>query len=69
MPHFPKPEAGSWTEHFGLGTGMRTYEDSISPEFYALEQEAVFRKTWLNVGRVEQIAREGRVLHQRTRRR
>jgi phenylpropionate dioxygenase-like ring-hydroxylating dioxygenase large terminal subunit len=59
MPHFPKPEAGSWTEHFGLDTGLRSYEDSISPEFYALEQEAVFRKAWLNVGRVEQLPRKG----------
>jgi phenylpropionate dioxygenase-like ring-hydroxylating dioxygenase large terminal subunit len=34
-------------------------EDSISPEFYELEREAVFRKAWLNVGRVEELPRNG----------
>ncbi|MBV9486396.1 MAG: aromatic ring-hydroxylating dioxygenase subunit alpha, partial [Frankiaceae bacterium] len=59
MPHFTKPESGSWTEHFGLATEPVNYDDSISPEFYALEQEAVFKKTWLNVGRVEQLPKNG----------
>lgn len=60
MPHFPKPEAGSWTEHYpGLGTGPVNYEDSISRDFYEKEQQAVFMKTWLNVGRVEQLPRTG----------
>ena len=56
MAHFPKPAEGSWTEHYPeLGTGPVNYEDSISPEFYELERKAIFAKTWLNVGRVEQI--------------
>jgi phenylpropionate dioxygenase-like ring-hydroxylating dioxygenase large terminal subunit len=59
MPHFTKPDGGSWTEHFGLDTGPVSYEDSISPEHYELERDAIFRKTWLNVGRVEQLARTG----------
>ena len=54
MPHFPKPPEGSWTEHFGLDTGPITFEDSISPEYFEVEREAVFGHTWLNVGRVEQ---------------
>ena len=61
MPHFTKPEAGSWTEHFGLDTGPVSYADSISPDHYGLEQDAIFRKTWLNVGRVEQLPRKGRL--------
>src|SRR5439155_15404208 len=36
MPHFTKPPEGSWTEHYGLGTGPISYEDSISPEHYEL---------------------------------
>jgi phenylpropionate dioxygenase-like ring-hydroxylating dioxygenase large terminal subunit len=36
------------------------YSDSISPEFYELERKAIFTKTWLNVGRVEEIDRRGR---------
>jgi phenylpropionate dioxygenase-like ring-hydroxylating dioxygenase large terminal subunit len=60
MPKFPKPSEGSWTEHYpGLGTGPVSYEDSISREFYEAEQEAVFLKSWLNIGRIEQLPRNG----------
>ncbi|MGZ5372486.1 MAG: aromatic ring-hydroxylating oxygenase subunit alpha [Aeromicrobium sp.] len=60
MAHYPKPTEGSWTEHYpGLGTAPVSYEDSISPEFYEREREAVFKKSWLNVGRVEQLPRTG----------
>jgi phenylpropionate dioxygenase-like ring-hydroxylating dioxygenase large terminal subunit len=59
MPHFTKPEEGSWTEHFGLSTAPVSYEDSISAEHYELEREAIFSKTWLNVGRVEQLPKPG----------
>jgi phenylpropionate dioxygenase-like ring-hydroxylating dioxygenase large terminal subunit len=60
MPHFAKPAEGSWTEHHpDLGTAPVSYEDSISPELYELERDAIFRRTWLNVGRVEQISRIG----------
>jgi phenylpropionate dioxygenase-like ring-hydroxylating dioxygenase large terminal subunit len=58
MAHFTKP-AESWTEHFGLPTGPVSYEDSISPGHYELERDAIFRKTWLNVGRTEQLPRKG----------
>jgi Rieske 2Fe-2S family protein len=60
MARFPKPVEGSWTEHYPqLGTGPVSYEDSISPEFYELEREAIFKRAWLQVGRVEQIPRTG----------
>jgi phenylpropionate dioxygenase-like ring-hydroxylating dioxygenase large terminal subunit len=60
MAHFAKPAAGSWTEHYPeLGTAPISYEDSISPDHYELERDAIFRKTWLNVGRVEQVAKKG----------
>jgi phenylpropionate dioxygenase-like ring-hydroxylating dioxygenase large terminal subunit len=59
MAHFPKPAEGSWTQQFGLDTGPVSYEDSISPEHYELEREAIFKKTWLNVGRVEEIPKPG----------
>ena len=36
-----------------------SYEDSISPEFYEIERKAVFKRAWLNVGRVEQLPRKG----------
>jgi phenylpropionate dioxygenase-like ring-hydroxylating dioxygenase large terminal subunit len=60
MPHFAKPEAGTWTEQYPeLGTTPVSYEDSISPEHYELEREAIFRRSWLNVGRIEQLPRKG----------
>lgn len=54
---FEKPPVGSWTEAFGLDTGPIGLEDSFSPEFYQLEKEAVFRRSWLNIGRVEDLPR------------
>jgi phenylpropionate dioxygenase-like ring-hydroxylating dioxygenase large terminal subunit len=60
MAHFPKPAEGSWTEHYpDVGTGPVSYEDSISPEHYELERKAIFARTWLNVGRVERLPRNG----------
>ena len=57
---YPKPPEGTWTEHHPeLGTGPVSYESSISPEFYQLEREAIFKRAWLNVGRVEQLRRNG----------
>jgi len=57
---FERPDEGTWTEHYPeLGTGFVSFEDSISPAFFELEREAIFRRTWLNVGRVEQLPREG----------
>ena len=60
MARFPKPAEGSWTAHYPeLGTAPISYEDSISPEIHDLEREAIFKRSWLNVGRVEQLSRKG----------
>jgi phenylpropionate dioxygenase-like ring-hydroxylating dioxygenase large terminal subunit len=60
VPRFAKPPEGSWTEHYpDLGTGPVAYEDSISPEHYERERDAIFRRAWLNVGRVEQLPSAG----------
>jgi phenylpropionate dioxygenase-like ring-hydroxylating dioxygenase large terminal subunit len=60
MARHAKPPEGSWTAHFPeLGTAPLSYEDSISPEFYELEREAIFKRAWLNVGRVEELPRKG----------
>src|SRR6476469_2149884 len=60
MARIEKPAEGSWTEHYpDLGTEPMSYEDSISPEFYELEREAIFKRSWANVGRVEQLPRKG----------
>src|SRR5215211_31383 len=55
-----KPREGSWTAHYpDLGTGPVSYDDCTSPEFHEREREAVFKRAWLMVGRVEQLARNG----------
>ncbi len=60
MARFPKPAEGSWTEHYPeLGTAPISYEDSTSPEQYERERRAIFKRAWLNVGRVEQLPRVG----------
>ena len=60
MPHFAKPEPGTWTERYPeLGTGPVDYTDSIDPEYYESERAAIFKRTWLNVGRMERLGRTG----------
>jgi phenylpropionate dioxygenase-like ring-hydroxylating dioxygenase large terminal subunit len=60
VPHFAKPAAGSWTEQYPeLGTAPVDYTDSIDPAYYEAERAAIFKRTWLNVGRVELVPRTG----------
>ena len=60
MAHFPKPAEGSWTEHYPeLGTAPVSYEDSISPSSTSSSARRSSSETWLNVGRVEQLPRNG----------
>jgi nitrite reductase/ring-hydroxylating ferredoxin subunit len=60
MKRSGRPAEGSWTEHYpDLGTGLVSFVDSTSPQFFELEREAVFRRAWLNVARVEEIPRAG----------
>lgn len=42
-----------------LGKGPVPVDPYISPEYYQREQEHLFRKTWLHVGRVEEIPKAG----------
>jgi len=56
---FEKPAPGTWTEALGLGTGPVSFKDCYDTEFYEDEKEAVFRRNWLNVGRVGQLPRNG----------
>jgi phenylpropionate dioxygenase-like ring-hydroxylating dioxygenase large terminal subunit len=60
LAHFTKPDAGSWTENYPeLGTAPVDYTDSIDPAFFEAERDAIFKRTWLNVGRVEQVPKPG----------
>lgn len=57
MP-FQKPEGG-WTGRAGLATDDVSYRDSTDSEFHTDEIEAVFRRSWLNVGRDIEIPEAG----------
>ncbi|MFV8047937.1 aromatic ring-hydroxylating oxygenase subunit alpha [Mycobacterium sp. 48b] len=58
--YFAKPGAGSWTQNYPeLGTAPVDYTDSIDPAHFEKEREAIFKRTWLNVGRLEQVAKKG----------
>lgn len=49
-----------WATKFPeLGTGPIPVEPCVSPEFYAQEIETVFKKAWLKVARIEEIAKPG----------
>lgn len=53
-------QAASITEKFPyLGKGPVSVEQYISPEFFEREKEQIFKKTWIQVGRVEQIPNTG----------
>jgi phenylpropionate dioxygenase-like ring-hydroxylating dioxygenase large terminal subunit len=50
----------SWTQRYPeLGTEPVSFEDSVSPEFYERERDAIFRRAWLNVGRIDDLPRNG----------
>jgi phenylpropionate dioxygenase-like ring-hydroxylating dioxygenase large terminal subunit len=57
MP-FDKPEEG-WTRHAGMTTGDVSFHDSIDPRYHEDEVEAVFRRSWLFIGREYQIPNPG----------
>ncbi|MCG2633601.1 MAG: Rieske 2Fe-2S domain-containing protein [Gammaproteobacteria bacterium] len=42
-----------------LGTGPVSTEAVISPEYFEKEREKIFKKSWLNVGRIDQIPSPG----------
>jgi nitrite reductase/ring-hydroxylating ferredoxin subunit len=55
---WPKPAEGSWTEHYPeLGTAPIPID--VTPGYYELERHAIFERAWLNVGRVEELPRNG----------
>ncbi len=62
IQHWDKPQPGTWTEAFGLSTEPIPMDDCFDPEFFELEKEAVFRRSWLYAGRVDELPRRGSYL-------
>ena len=49
-----------WADKYPeLGTGPVPAEPIFSEEYFALERDRIFRRTWINVGRVEDIPEAG----------
>ncbi len=48
-----------WTRQFGYDTGPLPYSVYTSQEQFELERELIFRKSWLNLGRIEDIPNPG----------
>ena len=59
IQHFPKPPEGTWTKNMGLDFEPVSMDDCFDPEFYELEKEAVFRRSWLYMGRATALPRKG----------
>jgi len=58
-PAFGAGRATNYTETAGLSTGPVPMEPYRSPEFYALEQDRIFRRAWLLLAREEEIPTPG----------
>ena len=59
QPH-EKPGNRNFTLNYPwLGTGPVSVESSVSPECFELEREHVFKKVWLNIGRLERAPKPG----------
>ena len=55
-----KPKGGKWHARYPhLGTGPLPADVFTSEEQFQLERERIFKKVWLNVGRVEQLPKPG----------
>lgn len=49
-----------WASRYpDLGTEPISVEPCVSPDFFEREREKVFKRVWLKVGRIEEIARPG----------
>jgi len=57
MP-FDKPDEG-WTVRAGMATGDVSFHDSVDPRYHEDELAAVFRRSWLHVGRDFRIPNPG----------
>src|SRR3989442_1434850 len=59
MNAIPAPEGTLTARYAELGSGLIPVEPYISPEYYEREKAHIFKKTWLQVGRVEEIPEAG----------
>ena len=56
----PRAQGKKWHDLYPeLGTGPIPIEPYVSREYFEKERERIFRKVWLNVGRVERIPHRG----------
>ena len=59
QPKFELTPASLTLKHPELGTGPVPTDMYWQPEFYDREMDAIYKRAWLNVGRVEQVKTPG----------
>jgi len=57
--NIPAPEGSVTAKYPELGSGLIPVEPYISPEYFEREKKHIFKKTWLHVGRADQIPKAG----------
>lgn len=57
--HDADPRNRHLSQHPELGAGPIPIEPYISEAYFELERERIFRRVWLNIGRIEQIPNPG----------
>lgn len=53
------PAVHVWTQKYNMSTAPISIDRYVSAEYFRLEQERVFKKSWLLLGREEEIAKPG----------
>ena len=49
----------TWTESYGMTFDEVPVAPYIDPEYFELEKEHIFRRSWINVGREDEISKPG----------
>lgn len=53
-------QAAKWTtQHPELGTGPLPVDPVLSEDYFERERERIFKRSWLNIGRAEEVLRPG----------
>jgi len=56
----PSPQGERWANKLpDLGTGPVPVEPNVSPEYFERERERIFKHSWLNIGRADEVPQAG----------
>jgi phenylpropionate dioxygenase-like ring-hydroxylating dioxygenase large terminal subunit len=52
----------TWTEEYGMTFGPVSHRPNIDPTYFERERERIFKRSWINVCRIEEIGERGSFL-------